>query len=297
MKKAKISIAVVMSISLIISIIINEYYLNLISLVSKPADQQAMFLDAYYYFQQGAMIYEEWGIPPDFDLFYYNSPTLNSTGVVFISSILSSAGFNAHSVPLFMGFIYSILILNKNFNPDILPTALIFLGLCPLAFITSKEAFLYIAFLLMFQAYYSSQLKSLIYFLLSLTLFAIARYEILAILLVGFFLMFADSKYKLIFSLIILTGLILLNKEIFFAGPLQLESYISSIGGLVDGGDNEYTLLSSDNNLAVILVARLFYFLLLPVKWGLNAVSLFNTNLNFHDVINISSQFLFIFFY
>ena len=297
LKKTKISIAIIIIFSLIISIIINEYYLGVISQFSEPVTQRDMILDAYYYWQMGKIIFDQWGLTSNFDVYHYNSPTLNSTGVVFIASALSSVGLNAHTIPFFLGFIYFILGLKKDFNPDKLPTVILLLSLCPLAFINSKEAYIYIASMIMYQAFYSSGLKSLIYLLFSLALLIFARYEIIFILILGYFLMFIDSKFKLILTVLISMSLFLIYKQTFLAGPIQLETLLSSINGLVFGGNNQYVLITSDENLMVILGVRFLCFIFLPIKWLFGIIDLFDKSLSFQDAINAFEQFLFVICY
>ena len=297
LKKTKISIAIIIIFSLIISIMINEYYLGVISQFSEPVHQSDMILDAYYYWQQGKIIFDQWGITSNIDVYHYNSPTLNSTGVVFIASVLSGVGLNAHTIPLFLGFIYFNLSLKKDFNPDKLPTLILLLSLCPLPFINSKEAYIYIASMIMYQAFYSFGLKSFLYFLFSLSLLFFARYEIVFILITAYFLMFIDSKFKLILTILILMSLFLIYKQNFLAGPIQLETYLSSINGLVFGGNNQYVLITSDENLIVIFGARFLCFIFLPIKWLLGIIDLFNKTLSSQDAINVLEQFLFVICY
>lgn len=290
MNKYKLSF--VLTLCLFITILLNSFYVNYFDGFEAIKDQEDMILDVYYYWQQGLI--SKVNIPFTLNIFEYTyySPTKNSTGVVFLSMLLSQLTENINLIPWIIFLVYIIMIwCVRSFKPDCLSLLIMFISLSPLSMLVSKEGILYIgAVLVLISRYQNKNLVSIINFAAGITLMVLARPEVGLILIASFFIsMFKINKY--VFIAVTLFFICYFIDELLI-GPVILEEYVRSRGTLVFGGEFKYVLLTSDVNTYMVLLTRLLTSVLLPLKW---LVSIFL--IDFDDIfliINTLLQFIFV---
>lgn len=293
MSKCKLSFALI--VCLCITILFNTFYVNYFDGFEAIKNQEDMILDVYYYWQQGLI--SKVNIPFTFNIFEYTyySPTKNSTGVVFLSMLLSQLTENIKLVPWIMFLAYLIMIwFVRPFKPDCLSLLILFISLCPLSMLVSKEGILYIgAILVLISRYQNKNLVSLINFVAGIALMVLARPEVGFILITALFLSIVKINKYLFIAMT--SFFIYYFIDELLIGPVILEEYIRSRGTLVFGGEFEYVLLTSDAHPYMVLLTRLLTSVLLPLKWLGSIFFIKNSDDNFY-IINTLLQFLFVIF-
>jgi hypothetical protein len=292
MNKSKLSF--VLLVCLFITILLNTFYINYFGNYETIENQEDMILDVYYYWQQGLI--SKVNIPFTFNIFEYTnySPTKNSTGVVFLSMLLSQLSENIMLVPWIIFLIYLILIwFVRPFKTDCLSLLILFLSLCPLTMLVSKEGILYIgAILVLISRYQNKNLISRINFAAGISLIVLARPEVGLVLIASFFLSIVKiNKYLFIFITVFIICYFI---DELLIKSIDHEEYMRFRDTLVFSGEFKYILITSDSHPFVILLTRLLTSVLLPLKW-LGSIFLVNTD-NIFYVINTLLQFLFVIF-
>lgn len=249
----------------IIATLINNYFVNQINWeISNP--QSALFFDAYYYWQQGALYSNLSSFSFNYDILNEISPTENSIGVVYINSILYGLGFTIKKIPLLMGFLYFIFCL-YNFKKIDASIGLVFTSLLPINYLCSKESLIFIGLIFCTGWIIDKKIWKLI---LGLSIIFLARNELFYIILMAFLIQCIKLKKTALFFLIL--GMWFYFKE----QSLLSERLLGEKNSLIFGGDLGYVMVSSGFPDVIIILSRIVVSALLPFKWLISLPTLKN---------------------
>jgi hypothetical protein len=282
-------------ISTIFAFIVNISFISSIGNEINSAIQENYLLDAYYYNFLGNNL-RNFPVSEYFSILYEISPTTNSIGIIFISYILSIL-IEYTYIPIFFGLIYFYIFNKINENKETINNflCLSLIGTSPLLFITSKESFLLIGIIILFQSISTFGYRKFIYFIIGSLIVILSRYEVIIFLYlsIGFAygriylkrLILSSAVilllfyYNNIFDLMYLYEVDLLSKDLAFCGFGYMP-----------------TCLNTDSNIIIILLSRLLFTFLLPFKWLYSGYESLYYLDNFSNFYNRISQFLFAIF-
>lgn len=250
------------------------FYLNLCFLDLLEWDSglhQSNFLyDAYYYWMKGGQYKEIYGA--SFQLHELSSiaPTKNSVGIVYIDTLLQYIGIDIIYIPIIMGLIYYITV-RSNFSNVDNSIVLVFASLLPINFLLSKESLLYLG--LIFAVGWMLD-KNKWRILVSIILIAFARYEVIIIIAVSIIIS-KCIKYRWPYLLTIsIIFWIALHET-----SVKYEQFMAEAGTLVFNGAVPITMITSDYSDLLIIISRIFFTVMLPLKWLLlSPIEFFSTD-------------------
>jgi hypothetical protein len=267
MFKKKSILAIYSVMMIIIASFINNFFANQINW-DIFNQQNSLFYDAYYYWQQGASYNDLVSFKFDYGLLSELSPTLNSIGVVYVNSILYGLGLTIKQIPILMGIVYISLYL-LNFKKVDYSIGLIYTSLLPINYLCSKESLIFIGLIFCTSWMIEKKLWKLI---LGLFIIFISRNELFYIIIIGYFIQL--FPFKKIITLIILLGLWFYFKD----QSLLSEKLLGENDSLVFGGAFSYVMVGSDLPNMTIIMSRIVVSALLPFKWLISLPLLNNYN-------------------
>ena len=275
-----VKFALAMFLSIVIAVAMQVCYMTHIP---KGGNQEDYIIDPYYYMHLGEVVVRQsslgqgsiYALSEDYE------PNGESRGIIYLNAVLYQLLPSWSCLPLFFGAIYLslfyILYRLHLFNATLLlfPFYALYLDI----FVPSKEAFLFIGFVLLLIGFLRSHLWPL--GILGLLLMLIARPPAAAIFLIALFARYCMRGRILRYLFLIGIGILYLTvvrKELFQLGKTEQDIFS------IIGADTYITFckvgplsvcVSTINTFELILAQRLLTLLLLPEKWVWNVIQLF----------------------
>ena len=285
----------VITFSTILALIINIIYISLIGNDINSGVQENYLLDSYYYNFLGDSL-RNIPLSQFFSVLYEISPTINSIGIVLISYFISI--FLEYTyIPIFFGFLYLYFFNKKNINKEIISKflCLALIGLCPLLFITSKESFLFIGIIILFESLSKFGFKRFLYFIIGSLLIISARYEVILFVYLSIALAYGKIYFRSLICTLAIIILILYFDNIFnLANSYEEALYFRET--TFCGFSYLPTCINSGDNIVIIALSRVFFTLLAPLKWLYSGYDSLYYLDNFYNFFSRLSQFLFAIF-
>ena len=256
--------------SCLFNLALNALYIDQIGDEFFRGDSSFYILDSYYYWYLGSVIDS---MTSNNIYFLENAfevaPTLNSTGMVAITSIFNIVHELIYLIPLLFLLVYLFLFGKITDHTPLTATliAIILITTAPLPFLISKESFLYVGIILIIRASLSDNFfRKFSGIFLGVLFVAIGRFEVLAFLLISYILCLTGPIVRLAMMVISVVGASFYF-DFFYEFALIAEKVAISQNNEFCGGISNTACLTSDAPISTVLFTRFLLAVLLPLKW------------------------------